>query len=149
MKFIDYIESSIIDLQVPFSSKKRLLEQLAIKMGENSKEVAAIYHALVKREKIGVTSLSNGVALPHGKCLDDKEIRVRVMILNKAVNYESVDDCLVQVVVCMVFPHETDESHSLLLKQVGEVFKKHRVYKEIIQAQTAKDVVKILLAETQ
>ncbi|MCF6319078.1 MAG: PTS sugar transporter subunit IIA, partial [Proteobacteria bacterium] len=104
MKFIDYIEPNIIDLNIPFSSKKRLFEQLATKMGEDAKETRKIYDALVAREKIGTTSLGNGVAIPHGKCLQDREVRIRIFVLNKAANYESVDDTLVQLIVCILFP---------------------------------------------
>ena len=149
MKFIDYIEPNIIDLNVPFSSKKRLFEQLAIKMGNTNKERGAIYKALVDREKVGVTSLGNGVAIPHGKCLDDKEIRLHISVLNKSVNYESVDDGLVQLIVCVIFPKETDESHVQLLKHIGEVFKKHRIFKEIVQAESAKDIVRIILKDSK
>jgi len=149
MKFIDYIEPNIIDLNIPFSSKKRLFEQLAVKIGENNKEVRVIYDSLVQREKIGATSLGNGVAMPHGKCLDDKEVRVRIMVLNKAVNYESVDDTLVQLIVCIIFPKETDESHNCLLKHIGDTFKKHRIYRDLIGATSAKQIKKILLKETK
>jgi len=148
MKFIDYIEPSNIELNIPFQSKKRLFEQLAIKMAENSKETRAIYNALVKREKIGVTSIGNGVGLPHGRCLDDKDIRIRIVRLTKPVNYESVDGIKVQLIVCIVFPKKTDESHETFLKQAGELFKKHKTFREIIKCETTKDVYQILLKES-
>ncbi len=148
MKFIDYLEVSDIELNIPFQSKKRLFEQLALKMGENTKETRKIYNALVKREKIGVTSLGNGVALPHGQCLDDKDIRIRIVRLNKAVNYESVDDTKIQLVVCLLFPNKTEIPHEKFLKQVGEVFKKHRLYREIINCETAQEVYSLLLRES-
>jgi len=148
MKFIDYIEPQIIDLNFPFRSKKRLFEQLAMKIGEDDKEIRAVYDALVDREKIGVTSLGNGVAMPHGKCLRDREVKIRIVVLNKPVNYESVDDEKVQLIICVVFPIITDDSHNLLLKHIGGFFKKHRIYREIISAKSAKQIHQILLAES-
>lgn len=149
MKFIDYIEPHIIDLNFPFRSKKRLFEQLALKLGENPKEVRVIYDSLVQREKIGVTSLGNGVAIPHGKCLDDKEIRIRIMVLNKPVNYESVDDIKVQLIICIIFPKNTDDSHHHMLKHIGDFFKKHRIYRQLIGAESAKQIKKIILKESK
>jgi len=148
MKFIDYIEPNIIDLNIPFSSKKRLFEQLAVKMGENTKEVRMIYDSLVQREKIGTTSLGNGVAMPHGKCLEDKEVRIWIMVLNKPVNYESVDSTLVQLIVCIIFPKDVDESHDFLLKCIGGFFKKHRIFRELISAESAKEIKNIILKES-
>ena len=149
MKFIDYIESDIIDLNFPFRSKKRLFEQLAVKLGEDSKEARMIYDSLVEREKIGVTSLGNGVAIPHGKCLEDKEIRVRIMVLNKPVNYESVDDIKVQIIVCVIFPKRTDDSHHRILKYIGKLFKKHRIYRDLIGAESAIQIKNIILRESK
>jgi mannitol/fructose-specific phosphotransferase system IIA component (Ntr-type) len=149
MKFIDYIEPNIIDLNLPFSSKKRLFEQLATKIGENKKEVRSIYDCLVAREKIGVTSLGNGIAIPHGKCLADKDVRMRIVVLKKAVNYESVDDTLVQLIVCIIFPKETDPSHDKLLKHMGEIFKKHKVFRELIAAKSKKEIKNIIIREAK
>ncbi len=147
MKFIDYIETENITLNVPFSSKKRLFEQLAMKMGEDSKEVRKIYDALVQREKIGATSLGNGVAIPHGRCLNDKVVRIQIMVLNNPVNYESVDEAPVQLVVCVIFPKEVSDSHNVLLKRACDFFKKHRIYREIISASSTKKIKKIILKE--
>lgn len=147
MRFIDFIETDNIQLNVPFSSKKRLFEQLSMKLGENSKEVRMIYDSLVKREKIGATSLGNGVAIPHGRCLIDKTLRIQIMVLNKPANYESVDDAPVQLVVGILFPVEVTELHNTILKRMGAFFKKHRIFREIISAESAKDIKKIILKE--
>ena len=148
MKFIDYIEPHEIDLNFPFQSKKRLFEQLANKIGSNDKQVRAIYDSFVNREKIGVTSLGNGVAMPHGQCLEDKEVKIHVIVLNKPVNYESIDGSLVQLVIGIAFPKKTEKSHHLLLKHVGNIFKKHRVFREIVNAENAQEIHEIILKES-
>ena len=148
MKFIDYIEPKKIDLNFPFRSKKRLFEQLAIKIGSNEKQIRNIYDSLVKREKIGVTSLGNGVAMPHGKCLEEKEVKIHIIVLNKPVNYESVDGSKVQLIIGIIFPKNTENSHEKLLKHIGSVFKKHRVFRDIIKAKTTKEVHEIILKES-
>ena len=108
---IDYIEPHEIELNYPFQSKKRLFEQLANKIGSNDKETRAIYDSLVKREKIGVTSLGNGVAMPHGQCLDEKEVKIHILVLNKPINYESIDGSSVQLIICIAFPKKAENSH--------------------------------------
>ena len=148
MKFIDYIEPHEIDLNFPFRSKKRLFEQLANKIGNNAKQARTVYDSLVKREKIGVTSLGNGVAIPHGKCLEDKEVKIHIIVLNKPVNYESIDGSKVQLIIGIVFPKKTEKSHELLLKHIGCIFKKHRVFREIVTAKTAQEIHSIILKES-
>lgn len=118
-------------------------------MGESEKEIRLIYDALVAREKVGATSLGNGVAIPHGKCLPQREVKVRIFVLNKPVNYESVDDTLVQLIVCVLFPIMVDESHDKLLKHIGSFFKKHRIYRELIASNSAKEMHSIILKESR
>ena len=148
MKFIDYIEPKNIELNMPFSSKKKLFEQFSRKMSENKKEEITIYDALVNREKVGTTSLSNGTAIPHGKCLEDREVRIALFVLNKAVNYESVDDTKVQLVVCTLFPKRTNDFHVQLLNNIGGFFKKHRNYRLLINAKSPEELYQIILRES-
>lgn len=149
MKLIDFVDPKNIRLDVPFSSKKRLFEQLASTIGDSRKSIRKIYDAFVAREKMGNTSMGNGVALPHGKCLPNKEVSLRIFVLNKPANYASVDDSLVQLIVCWAFPENPDESHDELLKESGVLFKKHRLYRELISAKSKKKFIQILLQEAK
>lgn len=149
MKLVDFIDPNKVELNVPFSSKKRLFEQLAIRIGRSKKQSRRIYDSLVIREKLGNTSLGNGVALPHGNCLKEREVNCYIFVLNKPVNYEAVDDSMVQLVVCFAFPLKIEKPHCELLKEAGQFFKKHRLYRELILAKTPKEFVEIIIRESK
>jgi PTS system nitrogen regulatory IIA component len=149
MKLVDFIDPNKVEINVPFSSKKRLFEQLALRIGRSKRQTRRIYDSFVTREKLGNTSLGNGVALPHGNCLKEKEVSCCIFALNHPVNYEAVDDSLVQLIVCFAFPMKIEESHRELLKEAGQFFKKHRLYRELITAETAKDFIEIILRESK
>lgn len=148
MKLIDFVDSDSIYLNVPFSSKKRLFEELASKIGETPKRIRKIYNSLIGREKLGNTSMGNGFAIPHGKCLSDHEVAVKIFVLNQPSNFESVDDTLVQIVVCLAFPEQTDETHNALLREAGLLFKKHKLFKQLVSAKSKKEFLKIIMAES-
>jgi PTS system nitrogen regulatory IIA component len=149
MKLVDFIDPSKVEINVPFGSKKRLFEQLANRIGRSKRQTRRIYDSLVAREKLGNTSLGNGVALPHGNCLKEKEVRCCIFAINNPVNYETVDNSMVQLIVCFAFPIKFEESHCELLKEAGQFFKKHRLYRELISAKTAKDLVEIIIRESK
>ena len=149
MKLVDFIDPNKVEINDPFTSKKRLFEQLAIRIGRSDRQTRRIYDSLVEREKLGNTSLGNGVALPHGKCLKEKEVSCFIYVLNHPVNYEAVDDSLVQLIVCFAFPINIEESHCELLKEAGLFFRKHRLYRELISAKTAKEFVEIIIRESK
>ena len=148
MKLIDFVDPHHIRLNFPFSSKKNLFEQLAISIGKSPKVVRKVYDSFVAREKLGNTSMGNGVALPHGKCLPNKEVSLRIVVLNKPVNYESVDNSKVQLIVALAFPENADETHCELLREAGAFFKKHRLFRELISAKTKKEFIEVIMKES-
>ena len=54
-----------------------------------------------------------------------------------------------QLIVCVIFPQQTDESHDKLLKHIGSLFKKHRVYRELMAAKSKKNIKKIIFEESK
>lgn len=79
--------------------------------------------------------------------LKNREVRVRIFVLNTPSNYESVDETLIQLVVCVIFPKETNEFHLELLRNIGTFFKKYRLYRAIINAQSANEIREIIFNE--
>lgn len=150
MKFIDLLEEDQVLLDIPFISKKRLFEFLSQQMAVKEKHQLSIYQSFVNREKLGSTSLGNGVAIPHGKCLkDDQEITMKLVRLSSGADYESLDGMPVQVVLAMAFPENVKELHKQIMKEAVALFKQHRLYKGILQAKKRKEVIQLILEEHQ
>ncbi|MCX7554631.1 PTS sugar transporter subunit IIA [Marinicella sp. S1101] len=145
MKIIDILEEDKMILNHHFISKKRLFETMANLLSDDSAEALRIYHSIVNREKLGNTSLGNGVALPHGKCLAANEIRACVIRMAQAADYEAVDDIPVHVVVGIAFPYETNEMHQVLMKETAFLFRQHRLYKNMLLAENKKQMTEEIL----
>ena len=57
-----------VALDVPVTSKKRALEQMALLFENNQGlERASVFDSLFARERLGSTGLGHGVAVPHGR----------------------------------------------------------------------------------
>lgn len=150
MKFIDFIEEECIMLDVPFISKKRLFEFLAQQLCQDEKEKFAIYQSFVDREKMGNTALNNGVAIPHGKCLEDSDdIRVVIARLAQKADYEALDDVPVQVVMAMAFPIVIKPIHKQIMNEAAQLFKQYRMFKGILAADGRKEVSNVILETYQ
>ncbi len=145
MKIIDLLEKDKMIVNHHFISKKRLFEAMASLLSQNSTESLNIYHSLVEREKLGNTSLGNGVALPHGKCLLNNDIRACVIKMSQAADYEGIDNVPVNVVVGIAFPLETNDSHQALMTETAFLFRQHRLYKNILLAQSKEQITEEIL----
>ena len=145
MKIIDILEEDKMILNHHFFSKKRLFETMAGLLAENNSEVLDIYHSFVEREKLGNTSLGNGVALPHGKCLADNEIRACVIKMSQAADYEGIDDVPVNVIIGIAFPLKTTQAHQTLMKDTAFLFRQHRLYKNMVLAESKEQMTEEIL----
>ncbi len=141
MKIIDILEEDKILLNYHFISKKRLFETIAELLGDDPHEILTIYHGLVEREKLGNTSLSNGVAVPHGKCESIEEIKACVIKLSQGADYESIDDVPVDIVIGIAFPEKINTSHRTLMKDTAHLFRQHRLYKRMMTAESREQLM--------
>jgi len=135
MKIIDLLEEDRSNINNHFISKKRLFETVACVLGNDHAESLKIYHAVVEREKLGNTSLGNGVAVPHGKCLSENDLRACVIKMAQPIDYESIDEVKVSLVVGIAFPEEITKQHQELMKETAYLFRQHRLYKNLILAE--------------
>ncbi len=145
MKIIDILEEERMILNHHFISKKRLFETIANVLADDEAESLTVYHSLVEREKLGNTSLGNGVAVPHGKCLAGSDIRACVIKMSQAADYEAIDDVPVSVVLGIAFPLKTNISHQELMKETAALFRQHRLFKNMMLATSKEQMTEEIL----
>jgi len=145
MKIIDVLEEEKMVLNHHFISKKRLFETMAAVLASDDSENLKIYHSLVNREKLGNTSLGNGVALPHGKCLPDNDIRACLIKMSQPADYEGIDEIPVRIVIGIAFPEKVNPSHQVLMKETANLFRQHRLYKNMLLADSKEQMAEEIL----
>ncbi len=111
-------------------SKKSILEELSVLLTSSNESLcpSKAFECLLQRERIGCTSLGNGVALPHGRMEDCREVVAACIWLSKKMNYEA-DHEPVQLIFGVLAPPslESEELHSQLLEKLARMFREERV----------------------
>ncbi len=94
-------------------SKKHCLEILSELLARNHPDIAneEIFANLVGRERLGCTSLSQGVAFPHCRVNGAGKSIGAVMKLSEAVDFDSSDGEPVDLVFGLMVPEEIEASH--------------------------------------
>lgn len=121
--------SNLINMESIFpklkaTSKKQILQELgniANKMvGKKPYEVANI---LMERERLGSTGVGHGVAIPHGRFPDLKNICGIFAKLEKPVNYDAIDDQPVDLIFLLLVPEEAGADHLKALAKVSRILR--------------------------
>lgn len=99
---------------------KRLAKTAANATGHSEDELFA---ALADRESLGSTGLGNGIAVPHGKFAGLKNVIAVFVKLSVPVDFESVDDQPVDLVMMLLAPMGAGADHLKALARVARVLR--------------------------
>lgn len=114
------IKQVVIDLEA--SSQAEVIERLANELDKkgvlSNKE--AYIQSVLEREEHSTTGVGNGVAIPHGKSEAVTEAAIAFAQLNTPVEWQSLDDQPVVIVIMLAIPNsEKGETHLRLLSEIA------------------------------
>ncbi|MBI4582480.1 MAG: PTS sugar transporter subunit IIA [Planctomycetes bacterium] len=85
-----------------------------------------IYKAILDREKLLSTGFGLGLAIPHAKLPGIKDFAVGLGIHRRGLEYESLDDKPVHILVMIVGPNSHQEEYLQVLSRVTSFLKDNR-----------------------
>ncbi|WP_461239803.1 PTS sugar transporter subunit IIA [Paucilactobacillus sp. N302-9] len=109
----------------------------------NITDEAAFLSDVYDREAQGVTGIGSGVAIPHGKGKSVVEPGVAIVTLNEPIEWESLDDEKIKIVVLFAVTDSPEgaQEHLKLLSQFARKLGNDDVLKQLKQAKTVNDVI--------
>ena len=80
-----------------------------------------VLDAVMMREKTRSTGIGSGIAIPHGKCKATKELIMAVGITQKPLDFESVDNKPVTIIMLLVSPIDQTGPHIQALARISRL----------------------------
>lgn len=101
-------------------SKKHCLEILSELLAHSNPDGAKddIFARLIERERLGCTCLDKGIAFPHCRVNGVKSESAALLTLSTAVEFDSPDGELVDVVFGLMVPEELDAANYSTIETV-------------------------------
>ncbi len=100
-----------------------------------------IYHAILEREKLLSTGFGLGLAIPHAKLRGIKDFVVGLGIHRRGVNFDSLDEKPVHVLVMILGPDSQQEDYLKVLSRVTAFLKDNR--ERLLTLGTAQEVYEL------
>ena len=140
------LSTSRIRLNVSAPSKKRMLEELAGLLSHNRSDLHrdTVFQVLNERERLGSTGIGGGLALPHGRLNGLTEPLAAVIRLRQALDFDSVDDKPIQLIVGLLVPANATEQHLNILASLAETFNDRERREAILMAGDAQTLFALL-----
>lgn len=108
------------------SSKKRLLQDLGdLAYSAYGISAPAAVEALMERESLGPTGVGHGVALPHARFPGLDTVAGAFLLLEKPVDFDSVDRQPVDIVFALFAPEDAGVEHLKALALVSRTLREN------------------------
>ena len=125
MKLSEFICKKSIFLDVHAESQKNVFKILGNIFSKKNKTLSTlIIDKLNERERLGSTSVGNGIAIPHTKVNGIKEIQVIFLKLKNGVDFSASDGKKIDLVFSIIAPENSESDHLLILSSISNFIRK-------------------------
>jgi len=148
MPLNDLVAPNAIMPALKVNNKKQAIAELAAKAavltGQSERDILEI---LLQREKLGSTGVGNGVAIPHGKLPKLGKLFGLFAHLDRAVDFEALDNQPVDLVFLLLAPEGAGADHLKALARVARLLRDPVVVNKLRESRDA-DALYAVLALT-
>jgi len=135
-----------ISLHLKGSTKEEIVNELLDILVATKKisDRDAAYSAVMDRERKMSTGMKHGIAIPHGKSASVNDLVACIGISDAPVDFDSLDHELCRIFIMTLSPLEKTGPHLQFLAEISLLFKSSEKRKEILDASTPEDVLRVL-----
>lgn len=132
MRISDLLTPTSVTTRLKAANKKQALQDLAkraapvIGVGER-----ILFETLMERERLGSTGIGNGVAVPHGRLPGLSAPRGFFARLEKAVDFEAVDNRPIDLIFLLVTPEGASGDHLKALALVSRLLRDRKTCEKL------------------
>lgn len=135
MELADILSEGSVLFCTDIKTKRDVLERLSTQAAKQTGFTQEeIFAALNDREELGSTGLGNGIAVPHGRLAGLKGVTAVFMKLSVPVDFDSVDDQPVDLVMMLLAPLGAGADHLKALARVARVLRTDSVAEALRRA---------------
>jgi len=135
-----------ISLHLKGTNKEEIINELLDILVATHKieDRAAAFTAIMDREEKMSTGMKHGIAIPHGKSSAIRDLVACIGVSENPVEFDALDHQPCQIFIMTLSPVEKTGPHLQFLAEISLLFKNSEKRKEILQASTPEEVLKIL-----
>ncbi|MGN8809243.1 PTS sugar transporter subunit IIA [Absicoccus porci] len=113
------VKSIVVGLKA--TSKEDVIKQMTEVLSQNGdvSDQIQFFDAVMEREVHATTGVGNGIAIPHGRCSAVKKASIVYAKLAQDIDWESLDEKPVQLVIMLAVPETQGDVHLKILSELA------------------------------
>ncbi len=146
MRLTNYLRDSLIFLDIEAKDKEEAISKIVDLMYESKaiSDAKKFKNEVNQRESLGSTGIGNGVALPHARTQNVKEIVIAIARLKSEVEFNAEDGKPVRTIFLLGTPLKAVGEYLKVLARLSKLLRGDQVRKSLLKANSPVEVRKIL-----
>lgn len=151
MQLEDIIKRDSVLCNANARSKKHCIEILSELLVRSIPDTPAddVFASLIERERLGCTSLNDGVAFPHCRVEGLEQSCAALMKLSEPVDFDCSDGEPVDLVFGLLVPEEVEDSHMQEIRGISQILADEELRAKLRECNTSKELHSTLLAAAE
>ncbi|RJP55896.1 MAG: PTS sugar transporter subunit IIA [Candidatus Auribacter fodinae] len=148
LKLTNYLQKESVALFDLPDKKSALTAMIDVITANNdlTARKADITSAIFEREAIMSTGIGRGIAVPHVRSDAVSTVRMAFGIFKKPIDYTSMDDKPVHIIVMLVVPKALHQEYLRILARIVLLLKNDNLKQQLLDCSAAGDAYNILSA---
>lgn len=149
MVLTQILQPSCIKAPLESKDKEAAIEELinVVAQAGLMSDPAEALQAVLAREATRSTGIGSGIAIPHGKCAAVKELVMAVGIAAEPIEFESIDNKPVQIIVLLVSPPDQTGPHIQALARISRLLLDAQFKDQLEKATAPEEVYSLISAK--
>lgn len=149
MQLSQILKIEFVNANLLGNNKSEALAELSNTIIEGGLKLdhSSIIDVLQQRENLGSTGIGEGVAIPHGKISNLKDIVVAFGRSLKGVEYDAQDGKPVHLIFLLLAPENSTGEHLKILARISKMLKIDNFRDRLLHAESQGDLYKIIIEQ--
>ena len=146
MVLTQILQPTCVKVPVESKDKDSVIVELVDMLDDNGllRDRDVVLEAVRVREQTRSTGIGSGIAIPHGKCKAVKELVMAIGIAHEPIDFASVDDKPVTIIILLVSPADQSGPHIQALARISRLMLDEQFKQGIESAASAEEVYELL-----
>ena len=152
MSLLDNLKKNNILIKPDAKNRWEIISEM-VELAAKNKDISPddlepITSSLIEREKSMSTGIGNGVAIPHCSTAKVTEIVTVMAITPKGINFESIDNEPVKIIILLLVPKDKLTQHIKTLANIAKMMNDPELREKILSMKTPDSILKTLKSYT-
>ncbi|MBN1591863.1 MAG: PTS sugar transporter subunit IIA [Candidatus Coatesbacteria bacterium] len=142
VELTSFMKGKIVCLDLKSETKADMFEEMSdlISHSEFVPDRREFLDALKEREAVMVTSLGDGVGIPHARCDSIQQLVIAVGISRKGIDFGAKDDPAVRIVFMFGIPTQETKLYIQVLAKISRFARKKENRERLLSARSADEI---------